>query len=125
MSMEFPRQEYWSGLPLPTPGELLGPGIEPKSLASPALAGRFFITSATWGAQGCWDVGVWPLDCILGVGIVAKLIVFSCTQLFATHQVPLSRGFFRQECWRGLPFPSPGDLPDPGIKSRSPVSLSL
>jgi hypothetical protein len=34
-------------------------------------------------------------------------------------------GFFRQESWNGLPFPSPGDLPDPGIKSASPVSPAL
>ena len=37
------------------------------------------------------------------------------------HQVPLSMGFPRQEYWSGLPFPSPGDLPDPGIKPRSPA----
>ena len=42
--MEFSRQEYWSGLPLPSPGDLLDPGIEPVSLASPALAERFFTT---------------------------------------------------------------------------------
>ena len=34
---------------------------------------------------------------------------------------PLSMGFSRQEYWSGLPFPSPGDLPDPGMKSRSPA----
>ena len=39
--MGFPRQEYWSGLPFPSPGDLSNPGIE---LASPALAGRFFTT---------------------------------------------------------------------------------
>ena len=44
MSMEFSRQEYWSVLLLPTPGNLLDPGIEPRSLASPALAGEFFTT---------------------------------------------------------------------------------
>ena len=38
------RQEYWSGLPFPTSGDLSKPGIEPVSLASPALAGRFFTT---------------------------------------------------------------------------------
>ena len=38
-----------------------------------------------------------------------------------THQASLSMGFPRQEYWSGLPFPSPGDLPDPGIKSMSPV----
>ena len=43
--MEFSRQEYWSGLPFSTSGDLPNPGIEPVSLASPALAGRFFTTA--------------------------------------------------------------------------------
>ena len=38
----FPKQEYWSGLPFPPPGNLPAPGTEPMSPASPALAGRFF-----------------------------------------------------------------------------------
>ena len=42
LSMEFSRQEYWSGLPYPTPGDLPNPGIEPESFVSPALAGRIF-----------------------------------------------------------------------------------
>ena len=46
LSMEFPRQEYWSGLPFPTPGDLPDPGIKPASLMSPALAGEFFNTFA-------------------------------------------------------------------------------
>ena len=37
------------------------------------------------------------------------------------HQAPLSVGFPRQECWSRLPFPSPGDLPDPGIEPVSPA----
>ena len=45
LSMGFPRQEYWSGLLCPPPGDLPNPGIEPESLMSPALAGRFFTTS--------------------------------------------------------------------------------
>ena len=45
--MEFSRQEYWSGVPFPTPGELPKSGIKPASLAFPALAGGFFTTSAT------------------------------------------------------------------------------
>ena len=44
VSMGFSRQEYWSGLPCPTPGDLPDPGIEPVSLMSPTLAGRFFTT---------------------------------------------------------------------------------
>ena len=50
----------------------------------------------------------------------------SCVRLFVTpwpvaHQTPLFLGFFRQEYWSGLPFPPPGDLPDPGIELVSPV----
>ena len=50
----------------------------------------------------------------------------SRVRLFATlwtvaHQVPPSMGFSRQEYWSGLPFPSPGDLPDPRIELRSPA----
>ena len=44
LSMGFLWQEYSSGLPFPSPGDLLGPGIEPASLVSPELAGRFFTT---------------------------------------------------------------------------------
>ena len=51
LSLGFSRQEYWSGLPCPPPGDLPDPGIEPTSLLSPALAGMFFTTSATWEAQ--------------------------------------------------------------------------
>ena len=54
------------------------------------------------------------------------LSLFSRVRLFATpetvaHQAPLSMGFSRKEYWSGLPFPSPGDLHDPGIEPRSPV----
>ena len=42
LSTEFSREEYWSELPFPTPGNLTNPGIEPMSLGSPALAGKFF-----------------------------------------------------------------------------------
>ena len=51
LSMGFPRQEYWSGLTFPSLGHLPDPGIEPMSLASPALAGGFFTTGATWEAH--------------------------------------------------------------------------
>ena len=44
LSMEFSRQEYWSRLPFPTPGDLLNPGMEPMPLVSPALADGFFTT---------------------------------------------------------------------------------
>ena len=44
LSMKFSRQEYWSGLPFPSLGDLPNPGVEPTSLVSPALVGRFFTT---------------------------------------------------------------------------------
>ena len=48
LSMGFSRQEYYSGLPFPSPEDLSYSGIEPMSLTSPALAGRFFTANATW-----------------------------------------------------------------------------
>ena len=57
---------------------------------------------------------------------VCMLSHFSCVQLFVAlwtivHQAPLSMVFSKQEYWSGLPCPLPGDLPNPGIKSRSPA----
>ena len=54
LSMEFSRQEYWSMLPFPTPGNLPNPGIKPTSLASPALAGRLFITALSGKRNTIW-----------------------------------------------------------------------
>ena len=53
LSIGFSRQEYWNGLPCPSPGDLPDPGIEPVTFRSPALAGWFFTISATWEAQCC------------------------------------------------------------------------
>ena len=52
LPMRFSRQEYWRGLPFPPPGGLPNPGIKPVSPVSPALADKFFTTSATWEALG-------------------------------------------------------------------------
>ena len=107
LSMGFPRQEYWSGLPFPPSGALPYPGIEP---ASPILAGRFFTTE--------------PPVC------ARMLSYFSCIPLFATlwtvaFQVSLSMRLSRQEYWSGLSCLPLGNLPDPGIKPSSPVSSAL
>ena len=56
-----------------------------------------------------------------GRGLVTKLCLTLATPQAVACQAPLSMGFSRQEYWSGLPFPSPGDLPDPGIKTRSPA----
>ena len=68
----------------------------------------------SWGQSSRWNGFV--------VGVVQSL---SHVWLFATswtvaHQSPPSMGFYRQEYWSGLPFPSPGNLPDPGTESASP-----
>ena len=55
-----------------------------------------------------------------GGGLVAKSCLTLVTPWTVVCQAPLSMGFSRQEYWSGLPFPSPGDLPDPGIEPGSP-----
>ena len=57
LPMGFSRQKYWSGLPFPPPKDLSDPGIKPKSLLSPALAGGFFTASTTWeGSSFIWSL---------------------------------------------------------------------
>ena len=183
LSMEFSRKEYWSGLPLPTPGALPDPGIKPTSLVSlvsPTLAGRFFNISATWEGPGLiisgfffhwwklkhyftrssidyfWiikrkylmctvyeeiyelsEINSWKHIMILLSHIYIRLKTYkdyniglkwsrsvvsnSATPWTVAYQAPLSMGFSRQEYWSGLPFPSPGDLPNPAVKARSPA----
>ena len=56
-----------------------------------------------------------------GGGLVTNLCPTLGIPWTVACQTPLSMGFFRQEYWSGLPFPSPEDLPNPGIKPRSPT----
>ena len=55
--------------------------------------------------------------CVLSRSVVSN----SASPWTVAHQAPLSMGFSRQEYWSGLPFPSPEDLPDPGIEPGSPA----
>ena len=69
-------------------------------------------------------IRIWSLSSVVKVKVKVKLL--SHVQLFVTpwtvaYQASPSMGFSRQEYWRGLPFPSPADLPDPGIKPGSPA----
>ena len=61
---------------------------------------------------------------LLLIGLVVKSCPFATLWTIAC-QIPLSMGFSRQEYWSGLPFPSPGDLPDPGIKPVSPAKQAV
>jgi len=56
LAIGFPRQEYQSRLPIPVPGDLLNSWIKPESLASPALAGRFFTTAPPGKAKPVVDI---------------------------------------------------------------------
>ena len=58
---------------------------------------------------------------LFGGGLVAKLCLTLKISWTVACQAPLSMGFSRREYWSGLPFPSPEDLPDPGIKPGSPA----
>ena len=75
------------------------------------------------------DLASWKVSGLFTRAMLcAGLTCFSHVQLFATpwtivHQVPLSMGFSRQEYWSGLPFPSPGDLPNPRLEPMSLVSF--
>ena len=63
------------------------------------------------------------LKCALTVKVSCSVLSNSfAIPCIVAHQAPLFMGFPRQGCWSGLPFPSPGDLPDPGIKRASPAS---
>ena len=84
----------------------------------------------TWTPKGLLPRSHWKNDYLSKGKIccinMVKVKLLSHVQLFATSwtvalQAPPSMGFSRQEYWSGLPFPSPRDLPDPGIEPRSPA----
>ena len=114
--MGFSRPEYWSGLPLHSPWYLPNPGIKTKCLASPALAGGFFTTTATLEV---------PSNPLSSVQFSFSVMSDPATLWTVARQAPPSMGFSRQEYWSGLPLSSPGDLPNPGIKPKYPESPAL
>ena len=109
--MGFSRQGYWSGLPFPSPGDLPNPGIEP---GSPALQADSLPTEL----QGKLN------DNKLCAQSLSYIQLFEILWTVA-HQASPPMGFSRQEYWSGLPFPSPGDLPDPGTELASPALREL
>ena len=122
--MEFSRQEYWSCCHFLLQGNLPDPGIKPRSPALQADA----LPSEPPGNYIVFVSGIEQSDLILHIYVHAcTLGRFSYVFRFATlqtaaRQAPLSVGFSRQEYWSALPFPPPGDLPDPGIKPASCVA---
>ena len=101
-SMGFSRQEHWSGLPCPPPGDLPDPGIEPMSPTSPAWAGRFFTTSATWE-----------------LGIVKPGLHYLGDK--SPYSACLGGKLRARTCWR----PSPGLRVEPPALPPDPETLSI
>ena len=65
------------------------------------------------------------MNILIGGGLVSKSCPTLTTPWTVAYQAPLSTGFSRQKYWSGLPFPSPGDLPNPGTGPTSLKSLAL
>ena len=86
-------------------GSFPDPGIEPTS---PALQADSLPSES-------------PGKLKVGSVLVGQSCLTLCVTRPVIHQVPLFMGFFRQEYWSGLPFPSQGDLPDPGVEPGSPT----
>ena len=94
LSVGIPRQEYWSGLPFPFPGDLPDRGIEPES---PTLQADSLPTEPPGK----------PFLLYGGGGLVAKSYQILATPWTVAYQAPPSMGFSRQEYWSGVPLPSP------------------
>ena len=91
LSMEFPRQEYWSMLPFPTPWDLPNPGIKPKSCESSSLAGRFFISEPPGKPLNHWTsrevlVSI-VLICMVPSEVQGLLYLFFCELYIFSLQV--------------------------------------
>ena len=99
----FSRQESWSGLPFPSPGNLPDPGIEPASLVSPMFAGRFFTTEPP-GKPYILFIYTYTLLLLLLLLCRFSRVRLCATPYMAAHQAPPSLGCSRQEYWSGLPF---------------------
>ena len=121
LSMGFSRLEYWIGLPFPSPGKLTDSGIKPMSLMSPALAGGFSTTRATWEAQmSPWVSPIipgsdnkvpftWHINHTKASFVSLESSKWTCSVVSdylwppwtIAHQGPLYMGFSRQE-WVGI-----------------------
>ena len=85
--MGFSRQEYWSGLPFPSPDDLPDPGIEPASFTSAALAGRFFTASTTWEADSLESTTRTGFRCFVK-GLQSKAYIFKLDNfVFISFQI--------------------------------------
>ena len=110
LSMGFSRQKYWSGLPFPSCRDLPNPGIEPASFMSPALQ----MDSSPLAPPGKPTIR-------LKWSEVAQSCPTLCDPVDCSPPGSSIHGILQARILSGLPFPSPGDLLNPGIKPRSPA----
>ena len=89
--MEFSRQEHWSGLLFPSPGDLPDSGIQPASLDSPVLAGRFLMTRGTWETSH-------PHKCLLHTNIFSSIWLLNYRILKFLGLEPLTFIYFSAVC---------------------------
>ena len=94
--MKFSRQEYWSGLPCPPPGDLPDTGIELISLVSPALAGGFFTTSATQEAQAGLVLSKLGSESESARTLKAQVLLISCLSVSGSPIAHGSEGGMKQ-----------------------------
>ena len=104
----FSRQEYWRGVPFPTPGHLPDPGIETKSLAPPALAGGFFTTCTTW--ETLWYPTYQYLHLLSSISSVLLLFLVAQSYLTLLYQGLTLRALWDFP-WRNFPWSGPWDFP--------------
>ena len=127
LSMGMLQQELleWVAMPSPPPRAFPKPMIEPKS---PTLQAESLPSEPPGKSLNTFNLYLiyFPYH-LLHRGERVMLLLFShsvlshsCDPMDYSPQAPLSMGFPRQEYWSGLPFPSSGDIPDPGIKPASP-----
>ena len=122
LSMGFSHKEYWSQLPFPPPGYLPHSGNEPlpSSLAFQVDS----LPLSLWGSPFLLGLSNISLYACGSTHSLSHIWLFE-TSWAAAQQAPLSMEFSRQGNWSGFPFPTSGDLPNPGIKSMSLASPAL
>ena len=115
---KIPWKRTWQPTPVFLPGKSHGQ----RSLVdySPCNSPRGHERVGHDWIPGSAATGITVIWCLVVVQLLSRVLLFVTPRAIA-HQVPLSVGFSRQQYWSGLPFPPPGDLPDSGIKPRSPA----
>ena len=103
LSIKFSRQEYWTGLPLPPPGDLYDPGIKPASLASPALAGGLLTTDPPGNQGRRQSCSIKPLQSYPTL----------CNPMDCSPPGSSVHGILQARTLEWVPCPPPGDLLDP------------